>query len=161
VIGTNTIYQGFSGPVSSLFGYLTYVVYRFLKEHCCKRMNLTFLFLIVIMNLLLVLENLSPRMFHYVFTITFALILVYLQKDVIVEVIQKSLDIRNWLRCFPNFRQLYTVGLLIVTLDFIFILPVLVPLEIMQNGFIVNTIGHYTGYFFGIFAPLLLSVISD
>ncbi|SFM47558.1 hypothetical protein [Methanolobus profundi] len=161
MIGPNTTYQGFSGLISSLFGYLTYIVYRFLKEYCCKSMDLTFLFLIVIMNLLLVLGNIPSQVFQYIFIITFALVLVYLQKDVIVEVIKKNFDIRNWLRCFPNFKQLYFLGLLIVTLNYIFILPVLVPEEIMRNGAIVNSVGHYTGYFFGIFVPLILSAISD
>ncbi|MEZ5334502.1 MAG: hypothetical protein R2741_04305 [Methanolobus sp.] len=144
--------------VSSLFGYLTYVVYRFAKEYCCRSMDLTFLLLIVIMNLLLVLGNVPSKLFQYIFVITFALLLVYMQKDVIVEVMQKPLDIRGWFSCFPNFKQLYILGLLFVTMDFIFILPVLVPREIMQNGIIVNSVGHYTGYFFGIFVPMLLSV---
>lgn len=161
IIGPNTTYQGFSGPVSSLFGYLTYVVYRYLKEYWLKSIDLTFLFLIVTMNLLLVLGNIPSQLFQYIFIITFALILVYLQKGVIVEVIKKNLDIRSWLKCFPNFKQLYILGLLIGTLDYILILPVLVPQEIMMNGAIVNSVGHYTGYFFGIFIPLLIYVTYE
>ncbi|WP_340819643.1 hypothetical protein [Methanolobus sp. WCC4] len=161
MIGLNTTYQGFSGLVSSLYGYLIYVVYRFLKEYSFKDIDLTFLSLIVVMNLLLVLGNLTFQILPYIFMITFALILVYMQKDVIVEVIKQNSDVRNWWRCFPNLKQLYFLGLLFVTLDYIFILPVLVPPEIVRDGAIINSVGHYTGYFFGIFVPLFLSVISD
>lgn len=161
IIGLNTTYQGFSGLVSSLYGYLTYVVYRFLKKNSFKSMEISFFFLIVTMNLSLVLGNIPFRLFQYVLIITFALILIYLQKDVIVEAINKSFDVRSWLRCFPNLKQLYILGLLFVTMDFIFILPVLVPQEIMQNGIIINSVGHYTGYFFGIFVPLLLSAFHE
>lgn len=161
IIGPDTTYQGFSGIVSSLYGYLTYVIYRFLKKYCCRNMDLTFFFLIVTMNILLMLGNIPSQLFQYIFIVTFALVLVYLQKDLIAEVIRKKSDLRSWLRCFPNFKQIYIIGLLFATLDFVFILHVLVPSEIMQNGVIVNSVGHYTGYFFGIFVPMLLSVVYD
>nr|WP_321496776.1 hypothetical protein [uncultured Methanolobus sp.] len=156
LIGFQTTYQGFSGIVSSLFGYLTYAIYKFLKKFCCKSMDLTFLLLIILMNLLLVLANISSQIFQYSLIITFALILVFMQKDVILEVIQTRFDIRKWLERIPHLQKTYLLMVFLAAINFLFILPDLVPQEVMQNGAYVNSVGHYTGYFFGIFVPILI-----
>ncbi|MBP1907857.1 hypothetical protein [Methanolobus bombayensis] len=161
MIGFQTTYQGFSGIVSSLFGYLTYAIYKFLKEYCCKSLNLTFLFLIILMNLVFVLGNISSQVFQYSLIITFALILVFLQKDVIIEVIQKHVEIRKWLGRFPNLQKIYLIILFLAAINFLFILPDLIPQDNMQNGAFINSIGHYTGYFFGIFVPIILGISSE
>ncbi|WP_407354993.1 hypothetical protein [Methanolobus sp. WCC5] len=161
MIGFQTTYQGFSGIVSSLFGYLTYAIYKFLKEYCCKSMNLTFLFLIMVMNLLFVLWNISSQLLQYTFIVTFALILVYLQKEVIIEVTQNHFEIRGWLEKFPYILKIYLFIIVLAATNFLFILPDLVPQDMMQAGALVNSVGHYTGYFFGIFVPMTLAIISD
>lgn len=160
VLGFPTTYQGFSGIVSSMFGYLTYAIYKFLHKFCCKHMNLTFLALIIVMNLLLVFANISAQIFQYSLIITFALILVYMQKEVIIEVIQKHFEFIEWLEKFPHLQKIYLAIIILATINFLFILPHLVPQEIMQNGAYVNSVGHYTGYFFGIFVPVTLGIIS-
>jgi hypothetical protein len=160
MLGLQTTYQGFSGIVSSMFGYLTYAIYKFLKAYCCKSMNLTFLSLIIVMNLLFVLGNISAQVFQYILIITFALILVFLQKDVIIEVIQKHFEFIEWLETFPHLQKIYLAIIVLAAINFLFILPHLVPQEILQNGALVNYVGHYTGYFFGIFVPIILGMIS-
>jgi hypothetical protein len=160
MIGLQTTYQGFSGLVSSMFGYLTYAIYKFLHKFCCKHMNLTFLFLIIVMNLILVLTNISAQTFQYSLIITFALILVFMQKDVIIEVIQTRFDIRKWLERIPHLQKTYLLMVFLAAINFLFILPDLVPQEVMHNGAYVNSVGHYTGYFFGIFVPILIGFCS-
>ncbi|WMW23977.1 hypothetical protein RE474_07660 [Methanolobus sediminis] len=161
MLGFQATYQGFSGIVSSMFGYLTYAIYKFLHKFCCKHMNLTFLALIIVMNLLLVLGNISAQVFQYSLIITFALILVYMQKEVIIEVLQKHFEFIDWLEKFPPLQKIYLVIIVLAVINFIFILPDLVPQEVMQNGVYVNSVGHYTGYFFGIFVPIILGIIFD
>ena len=161
MVGLQTTYQGFSGIVSSMFGYLSYAIYKFLHKFCCRHMNLTFLLLIVIMNLLLVLENIPSEAFQYSLIITFALILVFMQKDVIIEVIQIRFDIRKWLERIPHLQKTYLLMVFLAAINFLFILPDLVPQEVMQNGAYVNSVGHYTGYFFGIFVPMTIGLISN
>ena len=119
-------------------------------------MDLTFLLLIILMNLLLVLANISSQIFQYSLIITFALILVFMQKDVILEVIQTRFDIRKWLERIPHLQKTYLLMVFLAAINFLFILPDLVPQEVMQNGAYVNSVGHYTGYFFGIFVPILI-----
>jgi hypothetical protein len=160
MIGFQTTFQGFSGIVSSMFGYLTYAIYKFLHKFCCKHMNLTFLFLIIAMNLLLVLENISSQIFQYSLIITFTLILVFMQKDVIIDVVQTRFDIRKWLERIPHLQKTYLLIIFLAAINFLFFLPDLVPQEVMQNGAYVNWVGHYTGYFFGIFVPIIIGICS-
>lgn len=161
IIGLQTTYQGFSGLVSSLFGYLLYALYKHLKKYCFNNMTITFLYLIVILNIFMVLGNIPSERFHYGLILIIALWLVYMQKDVIDEAINKRFKIMTWLRNLSIFQQVYFIILIAVTLVSVFILPSLVPQNIIHNGAVVNSLAHYAGYFFGVFMPLVLSTITN
>jgi predicted tellurium resistance membrane protein TerC len=83
-----------------------------------------------------------------------------MQKDVIIEVIQTRFDIRKWLERIPHLQKTYLLMVFLAAINFLFILPDLVPQEVMHNGAYVNSVGHYTGYFFGIFVPILIGFCS-
>ncbi len=161
MIGLQTTYQGFSGIVSFLFGYLLYVLYKYLKTYYCKNLNITFLYLLVVMNLFMILENLQSGFFLYVLLLTIILYLTYLQKEVIIEINQKKSIILSSLKKLSSFQKSYVCLLFPLTIVFSFVLPSLVPQNIIHDGSITNSLAHYAGYFFGVFIPLIPPAISS
>lgn len=165
IISLNTIvlqttYQGFSGIVSSMFGYLAYSLYKFLKKYCCGTIKITSLYLLVILNLYMILGNIPSEMFHSILILTIAVFLIFLQKETFKEIVQNRFKIKNWLRKLSMFQQLYLTLVLPFTIVSIFVLPILVPQNILQNGVIINSLAHYIGYFFGVFVPLVFCAIT-
>ncbi len=146
--------QGFSGIVAGLMGYFMYVAYRYVKDVWKLKADISFVYLLFCTNVLVGVGGYWLTN-NLVFTaVLFALfvILIYLNRILLPELVSllskknKELKIHYLITDYPVFALAMIV---------LFFLPLLIQVTV-QDGSVVNAIGHYVGYVIGLAFPLVL-----
>lgn len=152
--------QGFSGIVSSLLGYMTYAIYKYIKKFYLKNLNTYFLFTILFINLLLILPNIHANTYLYIILFTIIIAFLYAQKNIIKEGYTLIKRTKTKLKGPLSLLSYYSLVLFISSLIYLFSLPLLIPEVHVVDGHIINSLAHYIGYVFGVFTPLVLKKYS-
>jgi hypothetical protein len=172
--------QGASGIIAGLMGYSVYASYKYFRDVQKIKFNVNFLWLIFLINAISLWYYL-PRVvnqliFWVIFGIIILLILVlfYSQmtgfKQIITRVQKNINDLNLDLKIFDlnsfktefNSIVIFIYWVLLVSLLIVVYigLIILVPTNPWQAGGLTNTIVHYLGFMFGLFAPTIYDFFS-
>jgi hypothetical protein len=152
--------QGFSGITAAFAGYLVIAVYHALRTDLRLPLTLSFVYMIVLFNLLLaaVFSLDAPPTFSLMIGAVF---LISLFKNA-RHLNPAYLAFRNLLKDFNTHSFLFTgarVLLGAVILSYLFILPLLIPVDLHSQYGMVNILSHYLGYVFGVVVPLVTEAV--
>ncbi|MEM5871510.1 MAG: hypothetical protein QW051_01420 [Candidatus Aenigmatarchaeota archaeon] len=146
--------QGFSTILTAFIAYILFCSYTYVKNSWKLKLNQTFFWLLVSINLLLaiVLEWFDIRIFIPIAIILFFSI--YININAIKEIF---CHLKNSYKNEKNtFVLAYKTIIFILILFFIFSLPFAIPKNFISESGFTNIFSHYIGYVFGVFAPLFL-----
>lgn len=140
--------QGFSALSSAFFGYLVYSVYCYLKTVYCSLLEIRFVLLVVIINVALMIRNTGVSVPYQVMIVGITGLLFYLNRreliglgNLIIQVVRVKMN---------RFKFMYYSLVYVYSFVFLFVLPLLVPAQIVVDGHIVNAFAHYVGWVFGV-----------
>lgn len=149
--------QGFSAIVAGFLGYFIYCTYNYIKNSFNLDIKKRFIWLIFIINL--VLTTFSINKFFFVASVILSIILLYIErKDVIAvvhKILSKGAEALRTARINP-LGNYYRMMIGMISMIFLFQLPLLVTSEVITKFGIINTPAHYWGYIFGLVIPLLI-----
>lgn len=152
---------GFSNIVSAFNGYLLFAVFSFLKK-LVKSLSIYFYSFMIFLSFF-VLFVLNPLFFSWLIVIIPVLILLFIlvfkEIEKVFKTIKKSFFRIKKEKSILKLISKVSLWILIFVLT-IFSLPILIPTEIISNGYIINTLAHYAGYVFGLITPLAISAIN-
>ncbi len=152
---------GFSAIVAGFMGYLVYSVFRYIKEFYYPQINNFFLYLILMINLIVVANNLGTPITFQIFILSILIILIYLNRVAIKEIGKiMMLKFKDLFSQKSVGRLIYKYLLFILIIISIFNLPNLIPSKIKIGSSIINIFSHYVGYLFGLFIPLIINFFS-
>ncbi len=154
----STSSQGFSAVVSAFIGYLLYSVYSHLKKFYYPGLNSSFVTLIYIINAVIWAVYFSLTDAFYSFNIhvlivlsivILALCFLYLNRALIKEIATILTHLKK-----QGSLSFYSALIFCFTILFIFPFWFLLPSQTLSSN--TNTIAHFVGYCFGVFAPFIL-----
>jgi hypothetical protein len=145
--------QGFSAITAALAGYLIYAVYGYLKTVRKLNVDLSFVTLVVLLNLTIV-SFLSLPVPPFTRLIFLSLSIWYSYKNRVV-IRQIFATIRKLIK-----KSVYEYWVFLLALILMFSLPSLIPKNIVQEGRGVNILAHYIGFIFGVFVPSIIKTIN-
>lgn len=156
--------QGASGIIAGLLGYAAFASYRYLKIRLNVQFSNYFVGLIILCNALALWIYL-PRTVNEIFFVIFTLIIVlgilinfYYSRAGFVQILaiiqQKTSKER------PIGLSFYWIFLLSLLVLAYIGLIILVPINPIQNGVLLNTVVHYFGYVSGLLVPILYDYLT-
>jgi hypothetical protein len=140
--------QGFSALLAAFFGYMICSAYRFIKVKYDSSLNITFLWMLLMLNMSLVMGNLDVKYPFDILIVGFTLLLIVLNVKAIAGLLRQI--IANYRLQRTTFEIFYIASVSVFCVVLLFVLPLLVPEVIMVDGHIINTFSHYIGWVFGI-----------
>ena len=151
--------QGFSAIGSGFIGYLIYAVYSFLKNNF-KFIKQSLFSLILMLNFLtlVIIKNFDTKIVALIALIT-GIYLVINYKD-ILALAKEGQVYYNKIPKGVHLEIIYKSSIFASCFIFTIALPFIIPATIVSNGIITNTIGHYIGWIFGFFVPIILGALS-
>ena len=144
----NFTITGFSGIISYFLGYLLFLSYKYLNKILKVEDNFSFFFLLFMLGVLLWII-LTGKIILLIIGIFCFIYFIYLCKNTIKLLFTKI-----------NFKKNKKLDIVkrIVLLSFLSIFMILlIPLNVMNNGLITDTITHFFGYLIGIFSAFIFN----
>ncbi|WP_135612395.1 rhomboid family intramembrane serine protease [Methanococcoides sp. AM1] len=150
--------QGYSGIISALVAYLMFAFYRYCKKYYCPKIGHEFVYFLIFLNLFLVLFNLKASIFMYLGISILLLVTAYANRPFFDCI---SLKLHSFCgsgikHVSSSFILIYIALIYLILVYFLIGLPLLIPENIVNETGIVNSLGHYTGYIFGLMSALML-----
>jgi len=153
--------RGFSAILSAFIGYLLVSATNFFDYKLNLGSKNNFLYMLFIANLLLTMVfSINAGFFFLISAFLLLIYLLYQNRLDFIEIfnyismyVQKSNQI-------PVLQDTYNITVTLLLLILIFSLSVLIPLNIVSEGQVVDISAHYLGYIFGILIPILLNKID-
>ena len=140
--------QGFSALLAAFFGYMICSAYRYIKVKYDSSLKITFLWMLLMLNVSLVMRNLDVKYPFDILIVGFTLSLIVLNVKAIAGLLRQIMA--NYRLQRTTFEIFYIASVSAFCIVLLFVLPLLVPDVIMVNGHIINTFSHYIGWVFGI-----------
>jgi len=151
--------QGFSAIGSGFIGYLIYAIYSFLKEQFMFVKPGLFSRILMLNFLTLVVVN-----DYGTISITLiAIILVILLATNANDILAIAKEVQAHYKRIPkgiHLEIIYKSSIFASCFILVIALPFIIPSTIVSNGIVTNTIGHYIGWLFGAFVPILLGLFE-
>lgn len=154
---------GFSAIGSAFMGYAIYSIFYYIKNFYYFQLNYSFLYLIIIINLIAVEYNLKGHpflLFLKIISFLLFIILIYFNrialKEISIQIIIKTKNIYSEKLVIP---MIYNCSLFVLVIYFMFYLPYLIPSKITEGSGIINIFSHYIGYIFGLFVPFIITML--
>ncbi|MEM2419173.1 MAG: hypothetical protein QXW77_00875 [Candidatus Hadarchaeales archaeon] len=146
---------GFSGVVAGLIGYLPYCVYSHLRARGVG-LNLNFLFAIFLANAALLFLLRDALLVGGTILLLSLSSLYPTRRGMreMVELLRSQLGRPRSIRALPLF--VWRGTLILLSVCFLFYLPCLLPEEFVVGGEMIDVMGHFIGYVFGLFSPAIL-----
>ena len=144
--------------MSGFLGYLLYSVYVYVKQFYYKRLNYSFLFLLLSINFLVlqIMGWFNVGLFIVILIVT--IFLTIMNASSIKNILYRlSIGCKNI--STRNFIRIYEILIFILTVIFIFSLYEIIPSEFVVGTNKINIFSHYIGYCFGVFVPLIIETI--
>jgi hypothetical protein len=152
--------QGFSAIVSAFAGYLLYSVYTYTKQSHYRKLNYSFLCLLLAINFLIwqITGWFDFDLFIPILIIT--VFAIYANRVPIKKIFyQINIGFKNNAR--QNFFQrTYKIFIFLLLIIFIFSFYKILPSEFVTDTGITNIFSHYMGYCFGVFIPVIITLIK-
>jgi len=142
--------QGFSGIVAGLMGYFIYITYRHVKDTWKLNADINFVYLMVCANALIGVVGYwltTNPAFAALLSVLLIGLIYYnrnLLKNIVIILRQKNEELKIKRHGLVQAYVTFTFVLLVL-----FSLPSLIQVTV-QNGSIINAIGHYIGYVAGL-----------
>ncbi|WP_167879426.1 hypothetical protein [Methanococcoides sp. NM1] len=154
--------QGYSGIVSALVAYLMFAFYRYCKKYYCPKIGHEFVYFLIFLNLFLVLFNLKASIFMYLAVSMLLLVTAYINRPFFdcVSLKLHSVCGAGMIKKSPIPIIFYVFIIYAFLVYFLVGLPLLIPENIIDGVYIVNILGHYTGYVFGLVSTLMLEKVN-
>ncbi|MEL4304832.1 rhomboid family intramembrane serine protease [Methanococcoides sp. LMO-2] len=155
--------QGYSGIVSALVAYLMFAFYRYCKKYYYPKIGHEFIYFLIFLNLFLVLFHLNVPVYMYLAISLLLLVTAYINRPFFDYVSTKlhSYFGSGITRSSSNFIVIYALLVYLLLLYFLIGLPLLIPEEVVNESGIINSLGHYTGYVFGLLSTLMLERFNE
>jgi hypothetical protein len=150
--------QGYSAINAGFIGYLIYSVYNYLKIRY-EYIKISFFCLIISINfsLICLINNFDApiTMIMNIMVLFFLLLEFSTIKKLFQDFLVKIKDIpKNEL-----FESYYKVIVVLFTIAMLFSLPIFMPVKIIEDNVIINTVGHYLGWVFGFILPIFFDFV--
>ncbi|WP_440952257.1 hypothetical protein [Methanococcoides sp. FTZ1] len=154
--------QGYSGIVSALVAYLMFVFYRYCKKYYYPQVGHEFVYFLIFLNLFLVIFHLHVSIYMYLSISVLLLITAYLNRSFFDQV---SLKLHSFFgsglgRSSSKLIMFYSLIVYLLLIYFLVGLPLLIPEEVVRETGIINSLGHYIGYVFGLLSTLMLEQVN-
>ncbi|MCW1296376.1 MAG: hypothetical protein OH319_01710 [Candidatus Parvarchaeota archaeon] len=152
--------QGSSGIFAGFAGYFLYVFYNYLKEKCKLKLSTHFVTMIFVLNAAIAMW--MNGVYQPAILISSSLIfLIYYNKVSLLALFSFLSTKFKELKKENLKERLKIVFWISLMMPFLFLLPFLIPKNVIAGGSLTNTLAHYIGYIFGLFLPILLDLLKN